>query len=617
MALNYKAITWTKHKKSYDLVLLGLIVLFFVIFGGVHFSKHPQVQPQIFIIRSTAFLSFILLHIILWIGPLARINKNFLILLYNRRHLGVVMFLFAFIHGLVSIIYFHGFGNENPILSVFLSNLQYTTLAQFPFQVLGFGALVVFFLMAATSHDFWLHNLSPRIWKSLHMLVYLAYLLVVLHILLGYFQSNGNIQTELVFAISVGLTLILHLIAAVLGKWKSQKGTDAYIAIENFNSIEDCRAKIINVQGKSIAVFRFGNFFSAIENKCKHQQGPLGEGKIIDGCITCPWHGYQYQTQDGCSPPPYEEKVHTYPLKIENDQLYLGLQAYPLGQQNDPVEFHIEQVNSSDRAFFIGWSDSLSKGYKTKVFAMVFGLTLFVAGLAFIFANTQENYKESAYTFGKLEEFEGIYIDDKAPMMQVTNEGKPIDIMLVDFGKFSSKRSISIYEERNKVKLNGKKIKIRGTKISYNNQMLIELAEREDAILGVYEDVEYLSNTSQIVENSLRGEIVDPKCFFGVMNPAEGKIHKSCAIRCIAGGIPAILRKKSDNGENYYIIIGDQGQYINKKLLPYIGEDVLIKGKITRINNWNYIELDSKSEIQRLTFRRFLKDDSVDKLCSL
>ncbi|MGB1992779.1 MAG: ferric reductase-like transmembrane domain-containing protein, partial [Flavobacteriaceae bacterium] len=53
-------------------------------------------------------------------------------------------------------------------------NLKYNQVHAFPFQVLGFFALLIFTIMAITSHDFWLKNLGPKVWKSLHMGVYFA-----------------------------------------------------------------------------------------------------------------------------------------------------------------------------------------------------------------------------------------------------------------------------------------------------------------------------------------------------------------------------------------------------------------------------------------------------------
>ncbi|MCB0599501.1 MAG: Rieske (2Fe-2S) protein, partial [Phaeodactylibacter sp.] len=58
---------------------------------------------------------------------------------------------------------------------------------------------------------------------------------------------------------------------------------------------------------------------------------PLGEGKIVDGCITCPWHGYQYRPEDGQSPPPFTEKVATYDVKVVDGKVYVNPEPYPEG----------------------------------------------------------------------------------------------------------------------------------------------------------------------------------------------------------------------------------------------------------------------------------------------
>ena len=64
-------------------------------------------------------------------------------------------------------------------------------------------------------------------------------------------------------------------------------------------------------------MFRDGDEIGALTNLCAHQNGPLGEGRIIDGCVTCPWHGYQYRLADGCAPPPFTEKLVTYRVRIK------------------------------------------------------------------------------------------------------------------------------------------------------------------------------------------------------------------------------------------------------------------------------------------------------------
>src|SRR4029450_10628972 len=106
---------------------------------------------------------------------------------------------------------FHALSNTNPFVSLFISNTNYNSLASFPFQALGFFALIIFFLMAITSHDFWLHNLSPKVWKTLHMLVYLAYALIVMHIMLGVIQYETHPVFVLLIALGSSWLICLHL----------------------------------------------------------------------------------------------------------------------------------------------------------------------------------------------------------------------------------------------------------------------------------------------------------------------------------------------------------------------------------------------------------------------
>ena len=145
-------------------------------------SLRPELTIETLLIRALGAAAFTLLHVILCIGPLARLDRRFLPLLYNRRHLGVMMFTLALGHGVFSIVQFHALGTLNPLVSVLVSNQRYTTLGQLPFQPFGLAALVILFLMAATSHDFWLHNLTAPVWKTLHMGVYVAYTFIVLHV---------------------------------------------------------------------------------------------------------------------------------------------------------------------------------------------------------------------------------------------------------------------------------------------------------------------------------------------------------------------------------------------------------------------------------------------------
>src|SRR6266571_2687730 len=218
MSVQYGAISWNRQKKVYDVTLLSLLALYLGIFVGIGAWRNPSTTAETLLIRALGTAAFLLLNFVLCIGPLSRLDRRFLPLLYNRRHLGVTTFLLGLAHGGFALIQFHALGNVNPLVSLFSSNLRYDSVADFPFQALGFFALIILFLMAATSHDFWLRNLSAPMWKRLHMLVYVAYALLVAHVTLGALQSETSPVLAGALTLGMGAVVSLHLAAALKGK---------------------------------------------------------------------------------------------------------------------------------------------------------------------------------------------------------------------------------------------------------------------------------------------------------------------------------------------------------------------------------------------------------------
>jgi nitrite reductase/ring-hydroxylating ferredoxin subunit/DMSO/TMAO reductase YedYZ heme-binding membrane subunit len=286
--------------------------------------------------------AFVLLHIILCIGPLCRLDTRFLPLLYNRRHAGVTMCLLGLVHAALAVITYHAGGDTNPILSIFKGSPLTKSIAGVPFQPFGFFALVILLLMAATSHDFWLANLSAPIWKSMHMLVYGAYALLVLHVTFGVLQA----EVSAVYAIATGSGLVtvlgLHIVAAFKEKPADNRASDApsedgFEDVCGVDDIVEKRARIICLSGERVAVFKYDGKISAVSNVCQHQNGPLGEGRILDGCITCPWHGYQYVPETGASPPPFVEKVPTFNVRVRNGRVLVHPKPNPAGTRAEPA----------------------------------------------------------------------------------------------------------------------------------------------------------------------------------------------------------------------------------------------------------------------------------------
>jgi nitrite reductase/ring-hydroxylating ferredoxin subunit/DMSO/TMAO reductase YedYZ heme-binding membrane subunit len=345
MSVAYTSVQWNRQKKFYDFILVGGVAVYLLVFGAVTEFLFPFVTEEILLMRAFGTAAFLLLHIILCIGPLCRLNSKFLPLLYNRRHAGVTCFLLALVHVVLVVATYHAGGDINPILSIFVSSPLTGSVAGVPFQPFGFFALVILFLLAATSHDFWLVNLSAPVWKALHMAVYVAYALLVLHVTFGTLQGEASLFYVAVTAVGLVTVLGLHFIAACreipLDSELENQGRDGFVDACAVADIPENRARIVCLSGERVAVFKYAGKISAVSNVCQHQNGPLGEGKIVAGCITCPWHGYQYLPETGASPPPFVEKVPTFNVRVNNDRVWIHPKPNPAGTKTEPVLIEI------------------------------------------------------------------------------------------------------------------------------------------------------------------------------------------------------------------------------------------------------------------------------------
>jgi len=173
------------------------------------------------------------------------------------------------------------------------------------------------------------------------MLIYPAYAFVVAHVALGYFQDAKNPGFGMIFASAALVVAGLHLAA-----WNRERRFIAssadWVRACAPGDIPDKRAVIVTItKEERAAIFRSGNSFSAVSNTCAHQGGPLGEGKIVYGCVTCPWHGFSYKARNGRAPAPYTERIPTYNMKLENGVLFIDPKANPPGTDVEPIIFEV------------------------------------------------------------------------------------------------------------------------------------------------------------------------------------------------------------------------------------------------------------------------------------
>jgi nitrite reductase/ring-hydroxylating ferredoxin subunit len=156
-----------------------------------------------------------------------------------------------------------------------------------------------------------------------------------MHVALGIMQDDRNPLIAAMVIVGLACVTVLHFVAG----WRERAddrgvapGADGWLTVGPPHSIPDKAARIVAAPGgERIAVFRDGAKIGALSNLCAHQHGPIGEGRIVDGCVTCPWHGYQYRLDDGCAPAPYTERLATYRVRMNGGNVEVDPRPLPAG----------------------------------------------------------------------------------------------------------------------------------------------------------------------------------------------------------------------------------------------------------------------------------------------
>jgi sulfoxide reductase heme-binding subunit YedZ len=586
----YRAVGWNRQKRIYDLLIALGVIAYVAAFVAVTLLAHPDAAFDTALLRALGTCAYVLLHVILSIGPLARLAPRCLPLLYNRRHLGVACFLVGLAHGLFALAQYHALGRVGPLASLLTSDAAFGGLAGFPFQVLGALALAILFLMAATSHDFWLANLGAPTWKRLHMLVYVAWALLVLHVALGFLQvERGLVPTALVAA-GVLWVLGLHLAAGWreraadrdrFGRGDPKLGAGGRLVdVCGVDEIPEGRARVVTLAGERAAIFRWEGKVAAVSNVCQHQNGPLGEGRIVDGCITCPWHGYQYRPEDGCSPAPFRERVPTFRVRVSGGRVLIDPVPFPAGSGPGPAAIPGAAPGRApqDGSFYVGYSPRAPADVARSVRRLasaVLGLALLVGAAI---AASQRAWQPGVFELGRERTLRGVYAHAPVPTLRVARPGSDAGDsrwLLVRFGKHGPDPEWSA--------LDGREVELEGTLIHRAGGTMVEVAAGGLRALG-----EGVADRPAVPlgRTKLRGEIVDSKCWLGVMNPGNLRAHRACATLCISGGIPPILVARDASGRSLQLLlVGPSGEALNEALLPWIARPVEVEGEVERLDD--------------------------------
>ena len=131
--------------------------------------------------------------------------------------------------------------------------------------------------------------------------------------------------------------------------------------------------------------------------------------------------------------------------------------------------------------------------------------------------------------------------------------------------------------------LDGQRVQLEGTLIYRDDQTMIEVVAGSVQTLGADRIDPAASNAPTVGRFTLTGEIIDSKCYLGVMKPGNLKPHRSCAIRCISGGIPPIFVARDESGAALHLLmIGGDGRTLNKEVLDFVADPIELDGEIVR-----------------------------------
>lgn len=225
--------------------------------------------------------------------------------------------------------------------------------------------------------------------------------------------------------------------------------------------------------------------------------------------------------------------------------------------------------------FFIGY---LGVPPKLKRFLLGFIPVLVIAALAFAFILPPLHFDQS--NLGKrtkVPEFEGLLVGQPSPHLLVprtgdVGTGSDFSLYLLSGpGKTSPKPKVLEHVD--------KWVKLKGTPFHRNHLTVIATKSAEPMAAPTAGPTQPAG--SSLGEFSLKGEIVDGKCYPGVMKPGRTKTHRSCAIRCIAGGVPPVFVVHNQAGDKLYFLLSDlDGTAVNDKVLDLVADPVQITGEV-------------------------------------
>ncbi len=265
--------------------------------------------------------------------------------------------------------------------------------------------------------------------------------------------------------------------------------------------------------------------------------------------------------------------------------------------------------------FYVGYLPTLPTVTGIFLKRAIVGLTILMMVICGLLVFNQRNFSTANFEYGIPTQLAGVVYKVPVPHL-IVNLG--VDqfgtklfktILLVGSGKSGAVKAIEHIENELGQSIAGKNIVLNGYLIYGDGKTIFQIAGSKsiDSMMNA-NTTEIQSSMIDMGETVVLGEVIDPKCYFGVMKPGEGKPHRSCAIRCIAGGIPPVFHVGNTSG--YFILVGENFEPINQEVLGLVGDQIKLKGKVMLMNEWKVLVVN-RSELKSLAKIKAHKNNLV------
>ena len=244
--------------------------------------------------------------------------------------------------------------------------------------------------------------------------------------------------------------------------------------------------------------------------------------------------------------------------------------------------------------FYIGYQKVMAMPLARYLRYRIVGLFLFAAFIAIVLVSFETPFAKSNFEFGKTSAFEGIISENPYPTLLVMRPDAQENFC--SFSRYYLVGQGKKGAESETKGLDGKKVLVQGTLAYRDDQTMIEVVPDSIQLLENTEPVDTTLCKQELGTFTLRGEIVDSKCFLGVMKPGNLKPHRACAIRCISGGCPPVLVVRDTTGRaEYFMLVSSTGQTVNQDVLDKVAEPLEITGVVEKHHNMLLLKADPRT----------------------